>query len=92
MIMRIVTIMTLYLSLPTKTLNPSTNIAENVAHLPLGPGRNLIIVKRKLAIMGISAIKNIDESEDVEKKIRILISWEYPSKKKGRSARIPPNL
>ena len=52
----------------------------------------VIIVKRKLAIMGISAIKNIDESEDVEKKIRILISWEYPSKKKGRSARIPPNL
>ena len=63
--MRIVTILTLYLSLATKPLNPSTNIAENVAHLSLGPGRNLIIVKRKLAIMGISIIKNIDESEDV---------------------------
>ena len=68
--MRIVTILTLYLSLATKALNPSTNIAENVAHLSLGPGRNLIIVKRKLAIMGISIIKNIDESE----KIRVLIS------------------
>ena len=66
MIVRIVTILTLYLSLATKALNPSTNIAENVAHLSLGPGSNLIIVKRKLAIMGIMniIIKNIDESED----------------------------
>ena len=55
--MRIVTILTLYLSLATKALNPSTNIAENVAHLSLGPGRNLIIVKRKLAIMGISSLQ-----------------------------------
>ena len=68
MIMRIVTILTLYLSLATKALNPSTNIAENVAHLSLGPGSNLIIVKRKLAIMGISIIKNIDESEDQSQK------------------------
>ena len=52
-ITRIETIVTLHLSLATKALNPSTNIAENVAHLSLGPGRNLIIVKRKLAIMGI---------------------------------------
>ena len=66
--MRIVTILTLYLSLATKALNPSTNIAENVAHLSLGPGRNLIIVKRKLAIMGISITKNIHESKDVVKK------------------------
>ena len=66
--MRIVTILTLYLSLATKALNPSTNIAENVAHLSLGPGSNLIIVKRKLAIMGISIIKNIDESEDQSQK------------------------
>ena len=56
MIMRIVTIVTLHLSLATKALNPSTNIAENVAHLSLGPGRNLIIAKRKLAIMGIMNI------------------------------------
>ena len=68
MIMRIVTILTLYLSLATKALNPSTNIAENVAHLSLGPGRNFIIVKRKLVIMGISIIKNIDESEDQSQK------------------------